>query len=419
MTDTLPADFSFIVDEAICAGVTTRRCRGRPIRCFAISTSIARRSLAAAPFCVLATQGPDGADVSPRGDPPGFLSVIDDTHVLLPDRVGNNRLDNMANILANPRVGLLVLVPGMNETLRINGTARITDDARLLEPCAVQGRAPKVGILVHVEEAFLHCAKALVRSKLWDAAAQVDRAQFASYPGDAPRSCRGADGGRERAPVPDHGRAGALLMGLAVSIIAYDGIEPIDIGATYGVLSMARRIAPEISMHVAAPARDVVMAQGLRLTADHSLDDAPRADVVLVLGGPGWVNASQDPVILDHVRGAHAGGAIVASVCTGAMILAAAGLLDNRRATTKREIVAGEERPLDLLGRRGAIDAVEARIVDEGDIITGGGVSLGHDLTLYLIQRFVGVAAARETARILEYERAYAAKGAGMADIGV
>lgn len=208
-------------------------------------------------------------------------------------------------------------------------------------------------------------------------------------------------------------------MGLAVSIIAYDGIEPIDIGATYGVLSMARRIAPEISMHVAAPARDVVMAQGLRLTADHSLDDAPRADVVLVLGGPGWVNASQDPVILDHVRGAHAGGAIVASVCTGAMILAAAGLLDNRRATTKREIVAGEERPLDLLGRRGAIDAVEARIVDEGDIITGGGVSLGHDLTLYLIQRFVGVAAARETARILEYERAYAANGAGMADIGV
>ncbi len=208
-------------------------------------------------------------------------------------------------------------------------------------------------------------------------------------------------------------------MGLAVSIIAYDGIEPIDIGATYGVLSMARRIAPEISMHVAAPARDVVMAQGLRLTADHSLDDAPRADVVLVLGGPGWVNASQDPVILDHVRGAHAGGAIVASVCTGAMILAAAGLLDNRRATTKREIVAGEERPLDLLGRRGAIDAVEARIVDDGDIITGGGVSLGHDLTLYLIQRFVGEAAARETARILEYERAYAANGAGMADIGV
>ncbi len=208
-------------------------------------------------------------------------------------------------------------------------------------------------------------------------------------------------------------------MGLSVSIIAYDGIEPIDIGSTYGVLSMARRIAPEILMHVAAPVREVVMAQGLRLTADCTLEAAEPADVVLVLGGPGWVEAAGNAAILEHVKRAHAGGAVVASVCTGAMILAAAGLLDHRRATTKREIVAGEARPLDLLAAHGGVDAIEARIVDDGDIVTGGGVSLGHDLTLYLIRRFVGEEAARETARILEYERAYAANGAAMADVGV
>lgn len=208
-------------------------------------------------------------------------------------------------------------------------------------------------------------------------------------------------------------------MGLAVSIIAYDGIEPIDIGATYGVLSMAQRVASGISMHVAAPTAEVVMAQGLRLMADHTLEVAPQANVVLVLGGPGWVEAAENEAILDHLRRAHTRGAVVASVCTGAMILAAAGLLDGRRATTKREIVAGEARPLDLLAARGGVDAIEARIVDDGDIITGGGVSLGHDLTLYLIRRFVGERAARETARILEYERAYAANGAAMVDVGL
>lgn len=182
MSNMMPADLSFIEDEHDLRGRHHAPMSRATDKVLDHLDKHCKAMLAAAPFCVLATQGPDGADVSPRGDPPGFLRVIDDAHVLLPDRVGNNRLDNMANILANPHVGLLVLVPGMNETLRINGTAQITDDARLLEPCAVQGRAPKVGILVHVEEAFLHCAKALVRSKLWDAAAQVDRAQFASYP---------------------------------------------------------------------------------------------------------------------------------------------------------------------------------------------------------------------------------------------
>ena len=140
-----------------------------------------RQIIELAPFCVVATQGPHGADVTPRGDPPGFVRVIDDGHVLLPDRVGNNRLDTMTNLLENPAIGMIFMVPGMNETLRINGTGRITDDQRLLEPCAVQGRAPKVGILVAIKEAFMHCPKAFIRSGLWDPSRQIDRAQLASY----------------------------------------------------------------------------------------------------------------------------------------------------------------------------------------------------------------------------------------------
>ncbi len=140
-----------------------------------------RDILALSPFCVIATQGPDGADVSPRGDPPGFIRVLDDRHLLLPDRVGNTRLDNFLNILANPAIGMLVLVPGMGETLRINGTARVTDDAGLQAASAIRDRAPKVGLLIAVEEAFLHCSKALVRSDLWNPDKHIDRSQLATY----------------------------------------------------------------------------------------------------------------------------------------------------------------------------------------------------------------------------------------------
>jgi PPOX class probable FMN-dependent enzyme len=140
-----------------------------------------RRVIGLSPFCVIATQGAAGADVSPRGDPPGFVRVLDDRTLLLPDRVGNNRLDGYVNLLGNPRIGMLFLVPGMNETLRVNGTARITDDPRLLQPSAISGRPPRVGLVVAIEEAFLHCGKALVRSKLWDAGQQIDRASLPSY----------------------------------------------------------------------------------------------------------------------------------------------------------------------------------------------------------------------------------------------
>lgn len=195
------------------------------------------------------------------------------------------------------------------------------------------------------------------------------------------------------------------------AILAYDGIEPIDIGATYGVLSMAKRIVPGLSFHVVSKAGgEIVMANGLRLIAEHGFDDAPAADILMVLGGPGWSRAAEDRALLDHIRAFHAGGGTVAAVCTGGMVLAATGLLDGRRATTKRQIVPGEARPLDLLAERhGGVDVVEARLVDEGDVLTGGGVSLGMDMTLHLISRECGTEAATETARILEYETAWAA----------
>ena len=137
--------------------------------------------LALSPFCILSSHGPEGADISPRGDPPGFLRVLDDRHILLPDRIGNNRLDNLVNILNHPEVGLLVLVPGMNETLRVNGCAKITDDKRLLEDSAVRGKAPNIGLLIAVKEAFLHCPKAFVRSGLWDPSRFIDRSSLPSY----------------------------------------------------------------------------------------------------------------------------------------------------------------------------------------------------------------------------------------------
>jgi PPOX class probable FMN-dependent enzyme len=177
----LPDDTSFITDEA-----GLRRLHHEPMsratdKVLRALDAHCRKILALSPFCVVSTQGPNGADISPRGDPPGFVREIDERTLLLPDRVGNNRLDAMTNLFVNPRIGLLFLVPGMNETLRINGTARVTDDARLLAPSAINGRAPKVGLVIAIEEAFLHCAKALIRSALWDESRHIDRAILPSY----------------------------------------------------------------------------------------------------------------------------------------------------------------------------------------------------------------------------------------------
>lgn len=140
-----------------------------------------RRFVALSPFVLLATSGTDGlSDVTPRGDAPGFVGVEDERTLLLPDRPGNNRLDSLLNILDRPGVGLLFVVPGVDETLRVNGIAEIRTDEALLDRFAVDGRRPKTVLRIAVREAYLHCAKAFMRSRLWDPAAQVDRATLPS-----------------------------------------------------------------------------------------------------------------------------------------------------------------------------------------------------------------------------------------------
>lgn len=139
----------------------------------------ARRFIALSPFLVLATSDANGQlDASPRGDPAGFVQVLDDTTLFLPDRPGNNRVDSLANILSNPGVGLLFLVPGVDETLRVNGIARLSTDADLLAATEVQGRIPRTGMVVAITELFFHCGKALKRSHLWDPATRIDRTTF-------------------------------------------------------------------------------------------------------------------------------------------------------------------------------------------------------------------------------------------------
>jgi transcriptional regulator GlxA family with amidase domain len=203
------------------------------------------------------------------------------------------------------------------------------------------------------------------------------------------------------------------------AILAYGGIEPIDIGATYGVLSMAKRLAPGLRFFVVSKSGgELAMASGLRLVADYGFQDCPKADVLMVLGGPGWQVASGDPATTSFIARFHQSHGTVAGVCTGGMILAAAGLLKGRRATTKQETVDGETSPLDLLAQNyPATETVAARLIDTGSVLTGGGVSLGIDMTLHLIARFVGRDVAEETARILEYRRAWQANAAALPDI--
>lgn len=133
------------------------------------------------PFCVLGTAAAEGsADCSPRGDAPGFVQIVDDETLFLPDRLGNNRVDSMSNILENPNVALIFLVPGMNETLRVNGRAAICTDDGVLQAHKVNGKVPQSGLIIKVDEAFLHCAKALMRSHLWDEARHIERKSFPS-----------------------------------------------------------------------------------------------------------------------------------------------------------------------------------------------------------------------------------------------
>lgn len=158
-----------------------------------------RQFIEASPFALLATSGPDGLDVSPRGDPAGFVVVEDEHTLLLPDRRGNNRLDSLRNLLADPRVALLFLIPGMGETLRVNGTADITTDPTLQGRFEMDGKRPKCVLVIHVETVYFQCARALHRSNLWQ-----------PVPPDAPR------------PVPTAGQILAALSQDAALGETYD-----------------------------------------------------------------------------------------------------------------------------------------------------------------------------------------------------
>ena len=138
----------------------------------------ARAFIALSPFAVLATHGPDGSDASPRGDAPGFVQVVNDVTLLLPDRRGNNLIDSIRNVVAAPEVGLLFLVPGINETLRVNGTAKVITDPQILAPLVAQGKVPTSALEIGVREVYFHCGKAMIRSDLWNADKHVPRTNF-------------------------------------------------------------------------------------------------------------------------------------------------------------------------------------------------------------------------------------------------
>jgi PPOX class probable FMN-dependent enzyme len=133
-----------------------------------------RALIEASPFVALATIGPEGLDCSPRGDQPGFVRVADPRTLILPDRRGNNRIDSLRNVVRDPRVALLFLIPGSGTTFRVNGRAVISADPELLESFAMDGKAPRTAIVVTVQEAYFQCARAIVRSGLWNTDAQVD-----------------------------------------------------------------------------------------------------------------------------------------------------------------------------------------------------------------------------------------------------
>jgi uncharacterized protein len=126
--------------------------------------------------CFATSDAAGNCDISPRGDPAGFVHILDDRTLLVPERPGNRLADSLRNILANPRIGMLFIVPGVNDTFRVNGRATITVDAELLAPCAIEGKIPRLGILVDIEEAYTQCSKAFIRSHLWDPQRFVDPA---------------------------------------------------------------------------------------------------------------------------------------------------------------------------------------------------------------------------------------------------
>jgi PPOX class probable FMN-dependent enzyme len=160
-----------------------------------------RALIAAAPFFALATCGPDGLDCSPRGDPAGFVRVLDDRTLLVPDRRGNNRIDSLRNLIHDPRVALLFMIPGVSETLRVMGRATISTDPELCASFVIQDKIPRSVLVIAVERVFFQCAKAIVRSKLWEAQTKVERSTLPSTGTILAEITNGQHGG------PEHDRA--------------------------------------------------------------------------------------------------------------------------------------------------------------------------------------------------------------------
>ncbi len=187
-----------LTSETIDTEAALRALIGEPtaIVCAKVSdrlNALTRTFIERSPFVCLATADELGdCDVSPRGDPPGFVRILDDVTLLIPERPGNRIADSLRNILRSPQIGLLFIIPGVDDTFRVNGAATLTTDAALLAPCSVEGKAPKLGILVDIELAYTQCSKAFLRSHLWDPTRFVDRAGLPTN-GAIHKELRGGD----------------------------------------------------------------------------------------------------------------------------------------------------------------------------------------------------------------------------------
>jgi hypothetical protein len=154
---------------------------------------LTRQFIERSPFVCVATASPDGGlDVSPRGDAPGFVRILDERTVLIPERPGNRIADTLTNLLADPRIALLFLIPGVGDTFRVTGEGQIVDDRELLAPSAVEGKVPRLGVIVSIQLAYTQCSKALIRSDLWNSEHHIDRSQLPSS-GEILRSLKGAE----------------------------------------------------------------------------------------------------------------------------------------------------------------------------------------------------------------------------------
>lgn len=195
---------------------------------------------------------------------------------------------------------------------------------------------------------------------------------------------------------------------MSYAILLYNGVEPIDVGATFGVLSMASRRIPGLSFFGVARTKGAVTCAGnLIVEADHDFQSCPDVTDIIVTGGPGWTDAAKDQATLDFVKSRAASpGTRVSSICTGAMILSAAGLLDGRTAATKQQVFAGETPPSELLAEGDQTEVAISAIAESGGILTSGGVTLGIDAMFRLLALNHGHDLAADVARVMEYSRA-------------